>query len=99
MVGCLGKHLIKNGGDKMNMKHYIGIICAVTVVIGAIAGVSANAAENADISEITKTFSMETLIEKMEMKGFEVTVDGDTVTAYRKTFPVQDARVFRYRSH
>ena len=69
---------------KMDMKYYIGILCAVTVVVGAIAGVSVSAEDNADINEITKTFSMENLIEKMEMKGFEVTVEGDTVTAYRE---------------
>jgi hypothetical protein len=54
------------------------------VVAGAIAGGLVTAAEDADINEITKTISMEKLVEQMEAKGFEVTVEGDAITAYKE---------------
>jgi len=71
---------------KMSLKHYIGILCAVTLVVGAIAGVSVSAADNADISEITKTVNMERIAEGMEAKGFDVTVEGDMIYAYKEGY-------------
>lgn len=72
------------------MKVFILIGLLAVLIISVFAGVSANAADNAENGVITKTFSMESLIDQMEMKGFEVTVEGDTVTAYgeypEKTF-------------
>ncbi|MEE9323886.1 MAG: hypothetical protein V3U72_05080 [Candidatus Aenigmarchaeota archaeon] len=69
---------------KMNMKYYIGILCAVTLVIGAMAGLSVSAADDADVNEITKTVSMEKLVEQMEAKGFVVTVEDDVINAYKE---------------
>lgn len=71
---------------KMNIKYYIGILCAVALVIGATAGLSVTAADDADVSEITKTIDMETVVGHMEAKGFDVTVEGDQVSAYREDF-------------
>ncbi len=81
IFGCL----IKNGGDKMNMKYLIGVICAVTIVIGALAGTYASATEDAEIQELTMTASIDDVMEHMEAKGFEITADGDTLTAYRES--------------
>ena len=71
---------------KMDMKYYIGILCAVALVVGAFAGVTANAQENADIEEITSTVSIEDVVEHMEARGFDVTVNGDVVNAYREGY-------------
>jgi hypothetical protein len=69
---------------KMNMKYYMGILCAVALVIGAMAGVSISAADYVDVNEITETVSMENVIESMEAKGFDVIVDGDQISAYKE---------------
>ena len=68
----------------MDMKYYIGILCAVTLVIGSLVGTYVSAEDNADINEITKTIDMETLVEQMEAKGFIVTVQGDQISAYKE---------------
>ena len=70
----------------MNIKYYIGILCAVTLVIGAMAGLSVSAADDADVNEITKTMDTETVIGHMEAKGFDVTAQGDQISAYKEEF-------------
>lgn len=70
----------------MDMKYYIGILCAVTLVVGAMTGLSVSAADDADVNEITRTVNMENVIEHMEAKGFDVTVNGDVVNAHREGY-------------
>jgi hypothetical protein len=69
---------------KMDLKYYIGILCAVTLVVGATAGLSVSSAANEEINEITKIVSMEDVMEGLEAKGLEFTVDGDTITTYKE---------------
>jgi hypothetical protein len=76
-----------NNMNKTSAKYAIGILAAVTLVIGAMAGGLVSAEENAEVNEIAKeaiTVSAGKVIERLEAKGFEVTVDGDTVTAYKE---------------
>ena len=63
------------------MKNFVLIGILAVLVISVFVGVSVSAVDKADNSVMTKTFSMESFVEQMELKGFEVTVYGDTVTA------------------
>lgn len=85
MVGCRVAS-DKEWRDDMDMKYYIAILCAVTVVVGSLVGTYASAEDNADIAEITKTVSMEKLAEMMEAKGFDVTVEDDVISAYKEEY-------------
>jgi len=67
----------------MDIKYYLVILFAVTVVIGSIAGTYVSAEDNASIKEITKTISIETLTQQLEAKGFEVTLEDENKLAAR----------------
>jgi len=71
--------------EKKNVKYAIGILAAVTVVIGALAGGLVSAEENAEINKFAKLFDINTVQEHLSSKGFEVTFEGETITAYRET--------------
>jgi len=68
----------------MDMKYYIGILCAVILVIGSMIGTFASAADNAGTNKIAKTMSMEKAIEIMEAKGFDLTVKNDVIYAHKE---------------
>ena len=66
----------------MDIRYWIGILCALVVAVGAIAGTTGKADESADLNEITQTISVDEVAEKLSEKGFDVGFDGDTITAY-----------------
>jgi hypothetical protein len=79
----------KDKENEMEAKYYIAILCAVTLVVGAMAGGLVTAAEDAEVNDIAGNFgdkfSLDNVLERLESKGFAVTVEGDTVTAYRES--------------
>ncbi len=73
----------------MDMKYYIAILCAVTVVAGSLVGAFASADDSTaieDIAETVKMIDMGKVVESMEARGFDVTVDGDMISAYKEGY-------------
>lgn len=70
---------------RSNLKYMIGLLCAVTLVVGAMAGGLVSAEEDAEISELANLFSIDTVQERLESSGFIVTVEDETITAYRES--------------
>ncbi|MBN2330980.1 MAG: hypothetical protein JXC85_04125 [Candidatus Aenigmarchaeota archaeon] len=70
----------------MDMKYYIAVLCAATIVVGSLVGTYASAEDAAEIDKITKTVSMDKIAELMEARGFEVAAEDDVISAYKEGY-------------